>query len=379
MNLTKRLLPAMPFSKSIWIPLAVITAGLGVFWWWGSIPAETKIPPEIRKPTSDQTARIAPPAENPLVSSFDRLGQRLDTLTSLKDLLAKLDSMNPAESVAWIRDFLKTGKDKSTGLPFEIGANHAMKQWPTFRTFLLDALRMIDPTAAAEISREILAKPTTADEWALALRNIGLTDNSPGTNALLLEKTEALIANPAWQADPSVGYLNAFDVLVHTGATETTPLLSNLIQRKDRKDLAHAAFLTLDRLVQNEPADVLARLASDRALQQSRPEMAAQQFARADLRDPAQREIMRTWMLDPSRTGTELHSFAGIYPNNNHFISNNLLTNESTQSGADLAAHDRAALEILNAWSTDPAFARVKVHLATMTSRLNGFVEAPDE
>ena len=367
----------MPLSKSVWISLAVVTIWLGVIWWWGSGPAETKSSPDILKSPSDRTERIVSPAKIPLVSSFDRLGLNPDSLESLKDLQAKLGSMNPAESVAWIRDFLKTGRDKPTGLTFEIGADHAMKKWPTFRTFLLDALRFIDPAAAAEISREILAKPTTADEWALALRNIGLANTSQESNALLLAKTEALIKNPVWQANPSVGYLNAFDVLVHIGATETTPLLSSLIRRKDRKDLAHAAFLTLDRLVQKEPADVLARIASDRTLQQNRPEMAAQQFARADLRDPAQREIMRSWMLDPSRTGTELNSFAGVYPNNNQFISNNLLTTKAAQSGAELADHDRAALEILNAWSSNSAFAAVKVHLATMIARLNQFVVDP--
>ena len=148
--------------------------------------------------------------------------------------------------------------------------------------------------------------------------------------AFLQRKTEELIANPAWQADPSIGYLNAFDVLVHIEATGSAPLLSDLVQRKDRKDLAHAGFLTLDRLVQRQPTDLLGRLAADRALQESRPEMVAQQFARADVRDSEQREILKAWLLDPARTSVELRSFAGVYPNNNRFVSNNLLTVEST-------------------------------------------------
>ncbi len=364
--------------RSVWIILAIVTLGLPSLWWSMSHSVGTKELSASPPPQPPPPVIVSQPAENPLVPTFERLEKSTDPLATLKALQAKLGSMNPAESVAWIRDFLKSGKDKPTGLPFEIAADHTMKQCPTFRTFLLDALRGIDPAASAEISREILAKPTTADEWALALRNIGLTDQSPQTNTTLREKTEALITNPAWQANPSVGYLNSFDVLVHTQAVKSTPLLSSLIQRKDRKDLGHAAFLTLDRLVQRVPEEVLSRLASDRSLQQSRPEMTAQQFARADLRDPAQQDILRSWLLDPVRTGTELTSFAGVYPNNNHFISNNLLTTEPTQSGADLAAHDRAALEILNAWSVDPTFAPVKNHLNTMISRLNGFVANPD-
>lgn len=369
----------MQFFRSIWIPLSLAAVGFAVYW---------ALKPGTLAPAAGQEAREAPSSQqreadpsssaDPLAGAFDQLKPSPDSLGSLKDLQAKLAMMNPAEAVAWIRDFLKSGKDKKTGLTFEIESDHSMKQWPTFRTFLIDVLQKIDPAAAAEVSREILSKPTTADEWALALRNIGLTDQTAETKATLREKTEALINNPAWQANPSVGYLNAFDVLVHTKAVESTPLLSDLIQRKDRKDLVHAAFLTLDRLVQREPAEVLSRLASDKVLQQSRPEMTAQQFARADLRNPEQQAIVKTWMLDPARTGTELNSFAGIYPNNNHFVSNNLLTTEPTQSGADLTTHDREALEILNTWAADPAFAPVKDHLAIMTTRLNGFVANPN-
>lgn len=365
--------------RSVWIPLALAVAGFSMYW---SLKPETVAPPagqEAREAPSSQQQKSDPTdSVDPLGGAFDQLKASPDSLKSLKDLQARLAMMNPAEAVAWMRNFLKSGKDKDTGLTFEIESDHTMKQWPTFRTFLIDALRKIDPAAAAEISREILSKPTTADEWALALRNIGLADQTAETNTTLREKTEALINNLGWQANPSVGYLNAFDVLVHTKAVDSTPLLSDLIQRKDRKDLVHAAFLTLDRLVQREPAEVLSRLAADKALQQSRPEMSAQQFARADLRDPEQQAIVKTWMLDPARTGTELNSFAGIYPNNNHFVSNNLLTTEPTQSGADLAAHDRESLEILATWSADPAFAPVKDHLGTMISRLNGFVSNPN-
>ena len=169
------------------------------------------------------------------------------------------------------------------------------------------------------------------DPAALAARDLrtALVDQETGVRGFVITgdpdflraKTEELIRNPAWQADPSIGYLNAFDVLVHVKATASTPLLSGLIQMKDRKDLAHAGFLTLDRLVQGQPVDVLTRLAADTALQQGRPEMVAQQFARADLRDPAQQALVKNWLLDPARSAAELRSFAGVYPNNNQFVS----------------------------------------------------------
>ena len=163
----------------------------------------------------------------------------------------------------------------------------------------LDLLLELDPEAAARISREILSSKTSADEWAIALRNVAKGERIERNRDYLRTRAEELITNPEWQAQPSIGYLNAFDVLVYTEAVESSPLLSGLIQRKDRRDLAHASFLTMDRLVQRRPLDMLTRLKADRALQESRPEMTAQQFARADLRDISQQAIVKSWLLDP--------------------------------------------------------------------------------
>lgn len=369
----------MPPKRTILIPVCLVLAGLLAFLIWKANPAaKPQLPPATGDDSRTSRQRVAPVAD-PILSALGRLRAkpgRPDALQTLKQLQAILQSLPRDQAVTFIRSFLASGRDQSTGLEFDIGTGGALGGWPTLRTFLLDSLLAIDPDAAAEISRGILTTPTTADEWALALRNIGRGGNAAEA-AFLIEKTEALIANPAWQAKPSVGYLNAFDVLVHTNATDATPLLSGLIQQKDRRDLAHAGFLTLDRLVQRSPTAVLPQLAADRALQQSRPEMVAQQFARADLRDPAQQQLARDYLLDPARTPAELRSFAATYPNNNRFVSNNLLTAESQQSGTALAAHDKAVLEIVKSWTQDPAFEPLKSYLGTMTDRLNSFVGAP--
>lgn len=342
--------------------------------WKISLP---NTPPAVAVSNNSQSTLLSPPSTDRLDSTYRGLGKtsdRSDAIRSLKELQDMIKSMPPEEAVAWINAFLSRGDDKQTGLSFVIGKGGTLEEWPTFRTFLIDALYSIDPAAAAAISREILSTPTSADEWALALRNVGKSELTEENSAYLISKTEELIANIEWQEKPSIGYLNSFDVLVATNAATSTPLLSDLIQRKDRKDLAHAGFLTLDRLVQCQPISMLEQLSNDGDLQQSRPEMVSQQFARADIRDETQRELLKTWMLDPSRTPTELRSFSGVYPNNNKFISNNLLTTESGQSGVDLTAHDRAALEIITSWANDPEFQPVNEYLLTMIQRLDGFV-----
>lgn len=337
--------------------------------------------PEDKKQVtpSHKDALTRKDSDNPLLAVFKSIGaseEKAGTLKSLSDLRSALAAMPADEAVQWIRSFLDGGMDTETGLSFEIGSDGNLTEWPTFRTFVLDALHTINPAAAAEISRNLLDSPTSADEWALALRNVAQVDSDQEDRDFLRQKTEELIRNPGWQAKPTIGYLNAFDVLVHTDAIESTPLLSSLIQRKDRRDLAHAGFLTLDRLVQRHPAELLQRLAADVSLQQSRPEMTAQQFARADLRDPTQQETVRKWLLDPSRTTAQLQAFASSYPNNNKFISHNLLTREATPAGGDLAAHDREVLEIIRAWENDPAFEGVKEPLSLMARRLMEFTKA---
>lgn len=372
----------MPHIKPIPAFLALAVIGLTGFGVWTSTRPDAAEGRFSRQPADAAgTPAISTPGGDDTISqTFGRVGGKAtadDTRQALTGLRAELLALPKDEAVRQIRGFLDGGKDRATGLSFGIAKDGMLSEWSSFRTFLLDTLLAVDPAAAAEIGREILEKPTTADEWALALRNVARGDATTDPD-FLRAKTEELIANPAWQADPSIGYLNAFDVLVHVQATASTPLLSGLIQKKDRKDLAHAGFLTLDRLVQGQPVEVLTRLASDTGLQQSRPEMVAQQFARADLRDPAQQALVKSWLLDPGRSTAELRAFAGVYPNNNQFVSNNLLTAQAATPGDDLAAHDREALKVVTAWASDPAFSTIQEHLRTMVSRLDGFVGSRD-
>ena len=105
-----------------------------------------------------------------LSSAFTKMsagGTSDETRASLLDLKNSLAGMPKDEALAVIRGFLASGKDHPTGLSFEIAKDGSLTEWPTFRAFLLDTLAAIDPAAAAAIGREILASPTSADEWAL--------------------------------------------------------------------------------------------------------------------------------------------------------------------------------------------------------------------
>lgn len=87
--------------------------------------------------------------------------------------------------------------------------------------------------------------------------------------------------------------------------------------------------------------------------------------ARADLSDPAQPQLVLSYLLDSARTAAELHAFSGIAPNAHFTISRNLLSENVTQTRDEIAVRDAAALNIVNDWLADPALEPVKPRLAT--------------
>lgn len=293
---------------------------------------------------------------------------------SLARLKAVLLTMPPSEAVAWVNAYLKEGGDLQTGLGFVLSSDQSLQEWPSLRVFLLDALMAIDPAAAVQAGREVLGSPTSADEWALALRNVARGSTAAEDTALLKTKCAELLRNAAWRANPSAGYLEAFDVIVHTRHTALAPELLSLTADKDHRAVRHAAFLTLDRLVQTEPATVLAMLLKGDAPPDTGL-MISNMIARADVRDAAQRGQVETWLRDERRTAAELQAFAGVFPNANQMVSPNLVTPVATVQGTDLAAKDRAALEVVNAWIADPALARSHGLLRGTHARLKEFVK----
>src|SRR5262249_33108009 len=111
-------------------------------------------------------------------------------------------------------------------------------------------------------------------------------------------------------------------------------------------------------------------------LMQGRELTRANYFARGDVRDPQQRALLESYLLDPARSPEELRTFAGLYPSGNFMISNNLLTSVQTPTGEELAASDREALKAVEQWLNDSRFARVQPQLRQIQARLRGFVEA---
>jgi len=308
---------------------------------------------------------------NSSLKTLDAAGAR----RSLAEWRAQLAALPKDEAVSAIRQFLNSKMDAPTHLGFKVAGNGWLDEAPTLRTFLLDELARLDPAAAADYSRVILAGMDSPDEWALALRNLASGDTSADGRALLEQKITAMLQYPPWQQNPSVGFLEAFDVAVYLGGTDLLPTLADLARQQDNPAVTHASYLALDRLVIANPATVLGALEAAPDLLQGREATRADFFARADVRDPQQRQVLESYLLNPAIGASELRTFAGIYPNANYMISLNLLTPTPTPDRASLVSRDAQSLAVAQQWMADPRFAGLGPVLQSITSRLQMFVQ----
>ncbi len=88
--------------------------------------------------------------------------------------------------------------------------------------------------------------------------------------------------------------------------------------------------------------------------------------------------MVKAWLLSPERTPTELSNFAGIYPNNNKMISQNLLTSEEPVAGSGLREHDLEVLSLIRSWREDPTFDTLAPYLEIMDRRLSEFTKGAE-
>lgn len=347
--------------KKRWFILFVLP--LALLLWWPASPPETP--------------RHQTPAERVQKSSqkLREVKTGVEARGSFSDLKAALRQMDAKEAREWLLAALASGEDFATELDLTLDSGQNLAGWPSWRVFLLDLLFLTDPEAAAKVSSELLASSASPDEWAICMRNLGRLGKH---DELLKAKSAELLRRKEWQNNPSAGYLEAFDVIVHTRNTALAPELLANCDARDEKAVRHASFLTLDRLIMAEPAKVLPELVRDASKHPQSGLMLSNMIARADLRDAKQREAVEAYLIDPKRTAEELRGFASVFPNANVAVSQNLLTNTPTIQGADLAARDRVSMEVVSAWLMDERFKTVQEPLRTIALRLENWRSTSD-
>jgi hypothetical protein len=348
-----------PRSRSLWILIPLLAAAFIAALLWPSTSHVSKPAPQP----------AAPPIEIPL-AAIQQSKTPSETAHLLDSLRRRLSLAPRSQSISAILAFLRSKQDAPTHLPFKLNPDGSLASAPTLRTFLMDTLAALDKTAAAQYAREVLASKTSPDEWAVALRAIALADSSAETTTALRAKIQEMALYEPWQENPSAGFLEAFDVLVYTQDTDFVPNLSAFTAQSNNPAVAHAAFLTLDRLVQTTPADTLQKILDQPSLTVARGPTAAAFFARADPTDPSQRQLLETYLLSTQRTPPELQAFANVFPNEIFLVSNNLLTQNPSLPNDQILARYDAASQLITQWQADPRFQSLLPWLNSIQSRI---------
>lgn len=366
-------------------PLGLLLFAGGVGYWIGDRSANSghskvlpmrQIEPMVSGRGTDLT--VVPQSET-ITDALEEVNRETNPSgreAAIRRLSEALLQMPKASAVREILAFLESGRDAKTGAAFKIGAKGVLQTAPSVRVMLMDILGRLDPQMAAKHAAQLLQTPTTADEWAVGLRNYAWGTESGAAREFLNSKAIELIQHADWKAQPTAGYFEAFDVLVFANATDATPVLAQLTLDRTRADLGYAAFLTLDRLTMREPAAMLAALSEVSDVSSQRPEMLAGFFARADVRDAAQRDSLEAYLSSNARSEKEWTAFASVFPNANALVSENLLTSASEATPGSLADHDRDALIWTEALLKDARFTGHVADLQRIQTRLSQFVSA---
>jgi hypothetical protein len=336
--------PRAIFLLLLIVGLAVLLGQTAAKYGWFQTFSSANSPRDARVPAGNSDAGVSTTDENNIAvpASLTKEGgevyrkislalERLrsgdlptGSLRALREYLLKGD---PAAGIAAIRAFLETGKNALTGEEFQLASGGILDGAPTYRLLLLDILgqlsRKISSPAAAEVAKAVFAKKDSAEEWALALRNTAWA--SPEAGGELLDRFREMIAYEPWRRQPSRGFLEAFDVVVYTRAVQAVPELAQLLE--DQNDqIPRAAGVTLDRLAEHSPAEVMSLLNQNPALLADRPKLRADYYTKADFSKPEQRQLVEAYLSRPDVTPAEKQKLLGGLASPGTFVSDNLLT-----------------------------------------------------
>ena len=338
-------------------------------------PAIERPRPLAATPEPSSPSPAVPTPSASLLSRIERLLALLQSAATPAELAAlkrELLASEPDASITAILAFLSSGRDAPTGLDFQLGERGALDSAPTLRTMLLDVLGQIARTsrsdAAAKYARTLLESKTSADEWALALRNIAW--HEPTATPYLASKMRELLAHAPWRERPSAGMLEAFDVIVFTKDASFVQDLADA-QRADQRELSHAAAIALDRLAEQTPLDVMNYLNTHPTTLAERPMLRADYYAKADVSQPAQRAALEIYLGRPDIALAEKTKLLNAIATPASFVSENLLTESAPPPADDGTAARREALgKVASDWLTTNRFPDLKAPLTQLERRL---------
>ena len=280
-------------------------------------------------------------------------------LAALREALDRA-GRNPADAavaIAAVREFLARGEDAPTGERFHVSQGGALSEAPTVRTLLMDRLGSLARTAgtddARQVANETFGSKGSADEWALALRNVAWADPD-GSRALLADKTREMLAYGPWRATPSGGFMEAFDAAAYSRDATLMGDFARLAA--EATPLRQAALVGADRLTAEAPLAVANYLNDNPNVLADRPLVRADYLGKLDLADPAQRAAAEAYLDRTDVDTAEKVKFLGRLEQPAYFASDSLLTAPQPGVNATGLAHRETVNTVAGQWLTGNRF-----------------------
>lgn len=325
-----------PRRHILWLGAILAIVGIWIGYYWSQTREASTTRRQADSFTEDssfQSAAIESQEVNDnspggmLARVFGRLRSgdlRPGDLNALRNAIL---SAPKAESIAAILKFLATGQDATTGESFAVGTRGELSGAPTFRVLLLDLLgRVCRENRSDEglvYSRKLLEHKTSADEWAIAMRNTAWA--APKDIGYLERKAREMLNYQPWRQQPSAGFREAFDVFVYSRSVSSIPDLANMLSGEDAS-LQTSAAVALDRLAERAPLDAMNFLNQNREQLSNKPFLRADYFSKADLSQPAQRLAVETYLARPDVQIQEKVKLLAVFASPGSFAADSLLT-----------------------------------------------------
>lgn len=340
-------------------------------------PVEETVVKRTRKTAPDREKERAiaeTTAKRGISDSWEDLRQWLDSDPApgedeIRDRLLALriewTTADPQALAEAIRRLLESGDDAPTGLEFKVGNHGFLTDWPTLRVFLLDVLAAADPEMAKEIAGRILDQTDSADEYAVGLRSLTRQGMGRADDTELLDRFDKMLGREDWRA--SRGFAEAMDLARFVGTADAAMKLAEWEGNPRLKSMAMNEFAA------EHPGEAIEVLGNAVHLD---PPTRASLMARADPEDPAQVSAVDAYLRDPALTNEEAALFLKIFPLRSATTGYRLYGKTPSPYSFDrIAAGDRKAAEIVNAWAADPALQRYRPELRSLQERLSTWVE----
>jgi hypothetical protein len=372
------------------VMLALAAALAAVLWWTGKPLDQSKDAPKATADHGEDPGNPGPAAALPGTEAdreaeaaarlLERTHARLSAAAphekpDILDRLAEQLERLPTDAlVAALLDELQSGRDADTNLDFVPGES-GLESAPTWRVHLLGLLSGFDPRAGADYARQaIFPASNSADEWAVSLRSVlhsyppRAADRARAEISSLLDR---MLARDEWRAAPTAGMLEALDFVAHTTEPAARiPVLAAWLDQSGAETRATAVQIAIERTMAMHGDEMLPTLAKQEAPSTNANALQASAMARADFRQPPQREAVVQFLRRQPSGSQAAQIFFAAFPLHRFSVAPGLAGVPRIPDASELRASDEAALAVIEAWSDDPSLAGHSKEIAELAEKL---------